>query len=328
MNTTNYFINPQTKLLRSGWRALIFMIVLTLPQLLMFKSGQTANKQTDSVFEISLSMIFVYVILIGWVVLISWASLRFLDRLNLRSLGFSFHSNWRREIVQGFAVSALMIATIVLLQMLSGGTGLKPNPVWWNGGLQIAGLTLVAKDALIALALLVLAGAFEELVYRGYAFQTLLRGMSPIVPILFLSVYFGLGHWANPNRTFFSTANTVLAGVWLSVAYLKTRSLWFPTALHFGWNWVMGALFGLPVSGLLIPQHPILLSSIAEPLWMTGGSYGPEGGVAATIVLLISTIAIWKAKWIRISTEQQIASASAMVKDEPAIGLNLRNEES
>src|SRR5262249_38688824 len=162
---------------------------------------------------------------------------------------------------------------------------------WWTGsGVDVAGLFLTIKEVLLALGLLILAGAFEELVYRGYAFQTLLRGASAIVPILLLSVYFAYGHWENPSRTFFSTVNTVLPGGWLSLAYLKARSLWLPTALHFGWNWTMGAVFGLPVSGLLIPQHPLLISTSDAPIWLTGGSYGPEGGAATTIVIIASTI--------------------------------------
>lgn len=320
MNTTNFFINPQTKLLRSGWRALAFMFVLTLPKFLMFNSNQSAAAQTGSSIEVNLATIFVYAILIGWAVLVSWASLRFLDRMPLRSLGFSLHGGWWREIILGFGISALMIAAIVSLQMISGGTRLKINPELWNNGFQI-----VARDALMALALLILAGAFEELIYRGYAFQTLLRGMPAYLPILFLSVFFGLGHLENPNRTLFSTANTVLAGVWLSIAYLKTRSLWFPTALHFGWNWTMGALFGLPVSGLLIPKNPILLSSIAEPIWMTGGSYGPEGGAAATFVLTVSIIAIWRSKRIGISPDLQLNSEQPIIADDAAVSLNLQN---
>jgi membrane protease YdiL (CAAX protease family) len=147
-----------------------------------------------------------------------------------------------------------------------------------------------------------------------------------IVPILLLSVYFAYGHWENPSRTFFSTANTVLAGVWLSLAYLKTRSLWLPTALHFGWNWTMGAVFGLPVSGLLIPQHPLLISTSGAPLWLTGGSYGPEAGAAATIVVIASTILIWRAKWLGIAPEVRAVLAEPAPAEDSTIRFNLQNE--
>lgn len=327
MNMTDLFLDPQTKRLRGGWRALIFLFVLTLPQWLMsllFKSGPA---QTSAVFEVSTAMIFVYAVLVVWVVLISWICLRFLDLLGLRSLGFALHRTWRQEVLLGLAISAAMISSIVACQVVAGGTRVILNPVWWKGNaIDSAGLLLMGKDILMALVLLILAAAFEELVYRGYAFQTLLRGMPPIVPILALSIYFGYGHWENPSRTFFSTANTVLAGVWLAAAYLKTRSLWLPTALHFGWNWTMGAVFGLPVSGLFIPQHSILVSTSGSPVWLTGGSYGPEGGAVATVIVIASTLLIWRTNWLVIAPDMQSALTETAPDENSTIRLNLQNE--
>src|SRR5215203_1284869 len=89
MKTTDFFINPQTKLLRSGWRALAFMFVLILPQWLMSALFKSASSGEGPVFEVSTGMILVYVILVGWALLVSWTSLRFLDRLNFGALGFS-----------------------------------------------------------------------------------------------------------------------------------------------------------------------------------------------------------------------------------------------
>ena len=59
-------------------------------------------------------------------------------------------------------------------------------------------------------------------------------------------------------------------------------------------NWMMGAFFGIPVSGLSIPQHPLFISTSQQPLWLTGGNYGAEGGAAATIVLIFSILIISK----------------------------------
>lgn len=331
MNIANLFLNPETKLLRGGWRALAFLFVLTLPQWIVdvfFKSGvQSGETQTSAVFEASPAMIFTYVVLVAWVLLISWLCLRFLDRMSLRSLGFAFHSNWQREVLLGFTISATMMTLIVGIQGIAGNTRFGTNLLWWGeGGISFAGASLIAREVVLALGLLVLAGAFEELAFRGYAFQTLLRGMSPVIPILLLSVYFGLGHWGNPSRTLFSTINTVLAGVWLSVAYLKTRSLWFPTALHVGWNWMMGAFFGLPVSGLRIPEHSILTSNSGSPVWLTGGAYGPEGGAAATVIILLSIFVIWRADWLQVAPEMQTAASAPIPAEDSGIRLNLQNE--
>lgn len=329
MNSINFFINPQTRLLRCGWRVLAFMFVLSLPQWLMAALFRSSASETSSpVFDVSTATILVYTILVGWVLLVSWASLRFMDGLSLRSLGFSLHSNWRREVLVGFAIAFAMIVGIFALQTI-GGSRVEVNPFWMKGdGVDWSALATVCQNLAMALVLMTLAAAFEELVFRGYAFQTLLRGLTPVVPILILSVYFGLGHWGNPSRTLFSTVNTVLAGVWLAMAYLKTRSLWFPTALHFGWNWTMGAIFGFPVSGLLIPKHPLLLSTEGTTLWLTGGSYGPEGGAAATVVVILSIIFIWKTNRLAVAPEMQAAWSEPATPTEAPVRLNLQNEES
>lgn len=304
------------------------MFVLSLPQWLMAAMFKSSSEETGRTFDVSLATIMVYAILVVWVVLVSWASLRFMDNLGIRALGFSLHSNWWRESLYGLAISLAMITAIVALQAIAGGTRVGWNPFWLKeSGVDWSAVAIVGKDLAMAASLIILAAAFEELVFRGYAFQTLLRGLPPTVPILLLSAYFGWGHLGNPNSTFFSTANTVLAGVWLSAAYLKTRSLWFPTALHVGWNWAMGAVFGLPVSGLLIPQHPFLFSTEGTSVWLTGGSYGPEGGATATAVVILSTIFIWRSKWLTVAPEMQTAWSEAAPATEAPIQLNLQNED-
>jgi uncharacterized protein len=193
-----------------------------------------------------------------------------------------------------------------------------------QGGINWAGFRTVAAEMVAALLLLILAAAFEELVFRGYAFQTLLRGAPAVVPILLFSIYFGWAHWGNPDRTLFSTVNTALAGVWLSIAYLRTRNLWFPTALHFAWNWTMGVFFGIPISGLQI-ERPLLVTSSDGPVWLTGGNYGSEGGAAATIVLIAATAVIWRARWLRVSPEMDAALSGRAPNREAAINLGLRS---
>jgi hypothetical protein len=55
---------------------------------------------------------------------------------------------------------------------------------------------------------------------------------------------------------------------------------------------MIGAFFGLPVSGLRIPAYALLETRAAAPDWVAGGVYGPEGGVAATLILILATLVI------------------------------------
>jgi membrane protease YdiL (CAAX protease family) len=293
MNPAILFINRQTNLLRSPWRMLVFITLS--PQFFLLASA--GGQENRAGLEANFTILFLLAIFITWTVLLSWFCLRFFEHLNLRSLGFALSDGWRRHILTGAGIGALMIISVVGLQIIGGGTRVMPNLVWWGGGaIDYYGLQTTAVEMLAALALLSLSGSFEELIFRGYPFQTLLRGAPAFVPVLLFALFFGISHWGNPGSTFLSTANTILAGIWLSVAYLKTRSLWFTSSLHVSWNWIMGAFFGLPVSGFNIPRNPLFTSTSENPIWLTGGSYGCEGGAAATVVIIIATIFIWHTK--------------------------------
>lgn len=297
MNPTTLFINPQTNVLRSPWRTLVF-ITLSPQFFLLTRSGGQENR---AAFEPGITIFLHYLIVITWTVLLSWFCLRIFEDLNLKSLGFS--KSWRRQILTGWGIGALMISSIVGLQIIGGGTRVEPNLVWWAGGaIDYSGLQTTAIETLAVLGLLMLSGSYEELIFRGYPFQTLLRGAPASLTIALFALFFGFSHRGNPGTTFLSTANTILAGIWLSVAFLKTRSLWFTCALHVSWNWMMGAFFGVPISGYIIPQNPIFTSTSENPIWLTGGSYGPEGGAAATVVIIIATLIIWRTNRLGPST--------------------------
>jgi membrane protease YdiL (CAAX protease family) len=324
MNLTEFILDPRTGLLRAGWRAAIFVALLFSPYWVLGLFLKAGPETPPPVFDVSLAMSVTYGLLIVWVVVVSWLCLRFLERLKLPALGFAFYGGWFGDVGKGCVAAAAMVASIVTLQVIGGGTRLSFNPIW--GGMHEIdwrGARVVATEIVLALALMILAGAFEELVYRGYAFQTLLCGAPAYAAVGVFSIFFGLAHLGNPGRTLISTLNTSLAGIWLSVAYIRTRGLWFPTALHFTWNWTLGAFFGIPVSGLRIPNS-ILISTGAGPGWLTGGSYGSEGGAAATVVLLVAIVVIWRARWLCASPEMNAALTGRTANGDGAISLGLR----
>ena len=322
MKVLDLFLNPQTHRLRSGWRALIFLALVLLPRLAtLFITTEAPAGSSSSYFEVDGSMVVVYAALILWVALISWFCLRFLERLPLAALGYAFHRGWLCDFSLGLAISGAMILLVVLIQFLGGGTQIRLNPEWLqSGGVPWRSLLLSIG---LATLLLTVAASFEEIVFRGYVFQTLVRDVPVAIPLLLLSLLFGLAHWSNPSRTLFSTTNTVLAGIWLAVAFLKTRSLWLPTGLHLGWNWTMGVFFGIPVSGLPL-RKTVLLTTSGSPEWLTGGSYGCEGGLAATLVLGLSTALIWRASWLLVSPEMRSANSTPTHTEEKPLQLDLQ----
>lgn len=231
------------------------------------------------------------------VTLVSLACIHLFTSRSAKSLGFFLHSNCFKDYFLGCLISFAMVSLIALLQLIVGGTSYtlaltKPE-------FSLLGMSLM-------LLMMFIAALFEEIMFRGYPLQVMSDQLSPVSAILVMSGLFAIVHLGNPNPTFFSTVNTVLAGVWLSIAYFKTRSLWLATGLHLGWNFTLGAIFGLPVSGITeLSKYSFLSSQDLGKTWLTGGNYGPEGGLIATIILLLGCYLLFKTSYLKISPEMQ-----------------------
>jgi hypothetical protein len=170
----------------------------------------------------------------------------------------------------------------------------------------------------------VLMAAAEEVAFRGYPLQTLLRSHRIIFAAIPGSLLFAAVHLSNPNvprdvRLAFMFGNTALAGLWLAVAYWRTRTLWLPLGIHWAWNWALGSVVGLPVSGITsLNRAPLVRAADAGPEWLTGGAYGIEGGAACTVALVVSTVFVWKTRLFRADEELKKFTAHEQPKQRPA----------
>ena len=133
---------------------------------------------------------------------------------------------------------------------------------------------------------LFVAAIAEEVVFRGYPYRRLIEAIGPTAATIALSLLFGIAHMFNPGATWTSTLVTMLAGLLLSLAWLRTHGLWLGWGFHFAWNASIAVLFGLPISGIT-DFAAIVQTHTFGHRWLTGGDYGPEGAAFTVIVLLI-----------------------------------------
>jgi len=301
MDPKTVFINSAGRL-RSGWRVLIFVALFII---LLIVLGAAVNKFSELALRGVPSRNVAHYVenLIARIVLLAAALLagficaRWLEGLPWRALGLWFHSGWLRDFFFGSVIGVASLALATALATAGGGLSFT-----FSGR---DAMVPVGQTLLFSGALFILAALAEEALFRGYPLQTLTRAKLAWLAILLTSVPFAAVHLRNPNVVAgFTFINTALAGVWLAVAYLKTRSLWFPLGVHWAWNWALGSLFGLPVSGLTdLAPYPLLHGADLGPAWLTGGSYGIEGGLACTITLLVSTIFIWRTRLVTATPE-------------------------
>jgi membrane protease YdiL (CAAX protease family) len=316
------FINNENEL-RSGWRVLLFFLCLFVVAALLeglenaiailfpsiafiFVAPAGADSSTS---EQLIRLFLMAVSNLVAAVIASAICARLLERRRLASVGFKLHNGFRRDFVLGSLMGAATLAIAV---------GISASAAALSFNVQTRELAPWLTGFLIGSLFFVIAGATEELVFRGFPFQALAHNQSGATAIIITSLLFGLAHVTNPGASVLSSINTFLAGIWLGVACWLTRSLWLATALHWSWNFAMVFVFGLPVSGLTeLSRFSWLRGVVGEPTWVSGGGYGPEAGVAATVALLLSTLAIWKSGLFTASEEMLIAIRHG--KPQPAI---------
>ncbi|HUJ39222.1 MAG TPA: type II CAAX endopeptidase family protein [Candidatus Acidoferrales bacterium] len=203
---------------------------------------------------------------------LSAAFLCALEGSQFRALGLSFSPRWLLQSGVGFASGAAVVSVTAALLSVSHAARLAPFA------------SHSFSRFLFLSVFLLLAAAFEELTFRGYALQRVADSVGPVLAALLSSVLFGWAHMANPQASLLSAFNTALAGGLLAVARLRSRALWMPIGLHFAWNLFLGPVFGLAVSGY---SFGVGGRSVPAPglAWYSGGAYGPEGGLALTFVV-------------------------------------------
>jgi membrane protease YdiL (CAAX protease family) len=195
------------------------------------------------------------------------ADLRY--RLPSRGTGFA----------AGTVIGGLAASTGLAIASLLGGAE------WTrDAGTPSGYLVTVAYTVL----LLAPAALGEEMIFRGVPLILLAGAMGRGTAVVLVAVAFALGHIANPNVTALAIGNIALAGVFLGLAFYAPGGIWTAWGAHLGWNALLAAL-DAPVSGVPF-RIPFLDYVPGDPAWLTGGSFGPEGGLASTLALTIAVL--------------------------------------
>jgi membrane protease YdiL (CAAX protease family) len=222
-----------------------------------------------------------------------WFTGKYFDRRKLRDFGFNLDRRWWEEFWFGILLGTTLMGLIFVVE-------------WAAGWISIQGF-LTTTDSnqplilslLLPLIIFVSVGFNEELLSRGYQLTNISEGLAAkLLPpqlsryagALISAVLFSLYHALNPHMSWLGLINLFLAGILLAIPYLLTGQLAISIGFHISWNLVQGAVLGFPVSGSApLPARLIDLQQAGPILW-TGGKFGPEGGIIATITFFIGMI--------------------------------------
>ena len=264
-------------------------------------------------YEIAARGVPVLLIAIGYYVLV-----RYGEKLPLgldEAIALPLRRRPVRDFLIGCGIAVTMVSVCVVLIAALGDYG-------WRAAVSAAAV----RRTMIVMFMTLVAALLEELMFRGYPFQRLALGLSAISnswgrlssaatataigrigAVLVFSALFGAIHLGNPGASRLGFINTSAIGVTLAVTYFWSNALWMPLGLHFGWNFVLGVVFGLPVSGLRIFET-FAHGTAHGPRWLTGGSYGIEASATGTAVIIIATLLLLY--WWRRAHEQRESLAT------------------
>lgn len=175
------------------------------------------------------------------------------------------------ELCAGMALGAGLFAATAGLLALAGCFRVAGMDAW-------APLVAFLPAAAVS-------GYVEELALRAVLFRIAEEWLGSWPALAASAALFGLAHLGNPHADWSSTLAIMLeAGVLLAAAFMLTRRLWLAAGSHFAWNFVQGAVFGLPVSGHA--GRGWLKGELLGPPALCGGSFGAEASPVAVAVCL------------------------------------------
>ena len=198
-----------------------------------------------------------------------------IEKRSWRSIGFS-KGNAFSSTLKGALIGFSMFLAVVII------------------GLALGQFTFSGFDfsqAIYALPFLVaftIQSFGEEIYTRGWTLTYFSKRHSILSAILAANIIFIIPHCFNLGFDLLSIINIFLVGTVFAVMFLRFDNIWICGGAHTAWNFSQGIIFGFSVSGA--PTPSLLKFSQAGQNIIAGGIFGPESGLIATGVIVVSLI--------------------------------------
>jgi membrane protease YdiL (CAAX protease family) len=239
------------------------------------------------------------------VVVAYWGYVRLFEGRQLSEFGFRGATT---ELAFGSAIGAG--AVVAVLSILFVGRAYQP-----------VSLNPLSLAIILPLAEMAFVGVFEEVLCRAIIFRIVEQSFGTRAALIVSALLFGLAHIPGGGLSALGLAVTMIAGLAFSAAFVLTRRLWLCIGIHAAWNYTLGSIFSISVSGHA--AQGLVNAALNGPDWLTGGAYGLEGSAVTLVVLgliaaVLLQIALRKDKFIsmRALSAVQIESRAKVCKHE------------
>ena len=275
MDSKAVFFNPDTRVLRAGWRIpwMVLWIAPLFIAMFLLKKVALPHLPAPALQPVKLL-----------IPLAMTAALLVVYRLFARTV--------EHRATPELAVDGDTPWHVGLGFLMGGGVMLIiTGALYLAGCYHVAALNspwVLLKDALFYLP----QSFLEDLLFGLVLYRLLREGLGKGPALLSAPVLFALAHAGNSNESLLGLAEIVTAGCVMYVAFERTGSFWTIWALHFSWNFTMNGIFGLANSGGDLGG--LIRPMVLGPTWLTGGATGPEASVLALGSDLLLLLLLWK----------------------------------
>lgn len=292
------FINKNSKV-RSGFKIaatygsffaaniIISLIAMILLIVFMLSTKKIAVNDLETYLTGLTSLNTGFGIFLGFIqclcmILAVWLFWKLLDKKPISEIGLINIKKGYKDLFKGLAFGSISMILVFIILITSGNISLQ-NPLS-SPNFNIS--------LLIQFVFFIFVGINEEMFSRGYCMTVLKQTGNTWVVLIVSSIIFSALHSLNPSMSILSYINLFLVGLLFAYMFLRSNNLWLPIGYHITWNYFQGNIFGFQVSG----QSTGSLYKLNTPAKniITGGGFGPEGGLVVSFIIILGFIYMWK----------------------------------
>ena len=213
-------------------------------------------------------------------------SVKYFEKTTFDYFGFSKENNLL-AIKSGLGLAIFSVVGIVVILLISNNISLT-----------------LSKDLkigiIIILIILVLIQSFlEEVVFRGYLMTRLAAKKGKWIAIILSSLFYIVFRMSNPTTSKLDLINIFLISIVMSLLYWYFDNILVIAIFHAFWNCISGVIFGFNISGIRVSDSIFTVEAISDKQILTGGSYGIEGSIIATVFFAILGLIVYMGLYLK-----------------------------
>jgi membrane protease YdiL (CAAX protease family) len=252
----------------------IMLVLLVIPTQFLFGDLDSLQLRLE-IFILGIHMVIAVAVVSGLMVLIKksqlikkgWPTFR----LGLKWFGI------------GAFTGLLMSGGVLFITWISGGGSFSFNT---------DELSEYFPYVLPLIFFILLAALGEEWIFRGYPLSKFSQTVGPYWANILVSLLFMAGHWGGEGWSVLAATNIFLFSLVNGAMRFTSGGIPAAWGFHFVWN-SFYVVCGATLTGGNF-QIPFIQFLSDDPVWLSGGAYGPEGSIGTTIVTMTALVFLYR----------------------------------